>query len=142
MKRKILSLILVLMLLPIASIFVACGKDKGYNLNSLNEDFNQIVATNNNIKNDNGKFVFDYSTHNNLLNIITNTNPYKQIENYNYVFYNLMDFAYNYVPICSNNTLVKDVQIRNKLQKKAEATVRCFRLVFSISFCFLRCRFS
>ena len=70
MKRKILSLILVLMLLPIASVFSACGKDKGYNLNNLANDFNAIASDNNNIVLENGKFVFDYDRHNHLTYVL------------------------------------------------------------------------
>ena len=109
MKKKIISLILVLMLLPIASLFTACGKDKGYNLNALNTDFNHI-------KNENGKFVFDYSSYENLDYIIRSYNPYVELLDYNYVFYNLMSFAYEYVPVCSNNFLTKEVGIKNQVR--------------------------
>ena len=121
MKKKILSLILVLMLLPIASLFVACGKDKSYNLNALDEDFNQIVEKNNNVKNDEGKFVFDYSNHSNLETIIANTAPYNELENYNFVFYNLMSFAYDYVPMCANNHLTNNAEIKNQVKNDLSA---------------------
>ncbi len=117
MKKKVLSLILVLMLLPIASLFVACGKDKGYNLDALNNDFNLIVSENNNIESVDGKFEFDYSAHESLQYIVSSTQPYKELEKYNFVFYNLMSFAYEYVPVCSNNQLTKDVQVKNQVQK-------------------------
>ena len=41
MKRKILSLLLVLMFIPTAFLFSAC-KDKGYNLNNLQKDLMQL----------------------------------------------------------------------------------------------------
>ena len=46
MKRKILSLIFVLMLIPFASVFVACGKDEKVSLADLNTQFNAIADEN------------------------------------------------------------------------------------------------
>ncbi len=120
MKKKLLSLILVMMLLPIASLFSACGNDDAYNLDALNNDFNAIVDQNNNIKNENGKFVFDYSGHKNLATIILTIEPYCELEKYNQVFYNLMGFAYDYVPVCSNNALTDNVNIKNKVKEDLE----------------------
>ena len=61
MKRKILSLILVLMLLPLASVFVACSKEKSYNLNNLKTDFNKIDEENDNIVFKDKQILFTYS---------------------------------------------------------------------------------
>ena len=109
------------MLLPIASLFSACGNSDGYNLNKLDNDFNQIVETNNNLVNNDGKFEFDYSSHEKLENIIENYEPYKQLNSYNYVFYNIMAFAYEYVPTCANNISTKNSQIKDQVQSDLKA---------------------
>ena len=64
MKKRFLSLILVLFLLPGAFFISACGKGGGYNLKNLSEDFYAIAKDENDniVKNDN-KVVFNYSHH-------------------------------------------------------------------------------
>lgn len=115
MKKKILSLILVLMLIPIASLFSACGKEKGYDLTTLDDEFFQI-AEYENLKLQSGKVVFDYSSHGNFAEIINKTAPYKNLNNYNYVFENLMCFAVEYIDECSNNSSTDNVQIKNQVK--------------------------
>ena len=116
MKRKILSLILVLMLLPIASMFVACGKDDGYNLDNLSADFNEIAEENGNIKIVNNKFVINYADHEKVAIAMSEVDPYTQIESYNFVFDNIMSFAFDYVEVCSDNDLTSNAKIKNQLQ--------------------------
>ncbi len=135
MKKRILSLILVLMLIPFASLFSACGKDKGYNLNNLVSDYNSIANENNNVKLDGGVLSFDYSSYGNVQEIIDNTNEYKILNDYNFVFENLMMFASNNVAKCSNNSATKNVAIKNQTQqdliefKKSVSDVnQCFNL--------------
>lgn len=120
MKNKILSLILVLMLIPFASLFSACGKDKGYDLNLLDDEFYQIAQSNNNIEFNGGKLVFNYSSHGNLNNIINNSEIYKNINSYNYIFDNLMSFAFEYVDECANNSATNNVQIKNQVKTDLE----------------------
>lgn len=115
MKKKIFSLILVLMLLPFASLFSACGKS-GYNLNNLTKDFNKINDFQNIVVVDN-EVRFDYSKHNNLSSILSSTSPYTQLVNYNEVFYNIMEFSSNYIDECSNNYVTKNAEIRNKVEE-------------------------
>lgn len=115
MKRKILSLILVLMLLPIASLFGACGKSSGYDLNSLDDEFNAIVEENNNIAaSTNGAFVFKYSTK--LTPIINDNSPYNQLPKYNEVFYNLMSFANEYIDECAQNSTTNNDAVKNQVE--------------------------
>ena len=120
MKRKLLSLILVLMLLPVASLFGACGKDKGYNLNNLKTDFQKISTNSNNITMVDNHFGFDYSGHNNLETIISTNAPYKELDKYNIVFYNLMDFSCEYIDECSNNALTSDIAIKNRVKHELD----------------------
>lgn len=120
MKNKILSLILVLMLIPFASLFSACGKDKGYDLNLLDDEFYQIAQSNNNIELNGGKLVFNYSSHGNLNNIINNSEIYKNINAYNYIFDNLMSFAFEFVDECSNNSATDNVQIKNQVKTELD----------------------
>ena len=135
MKKRILSLILVLMLIPFASLFSACGKEKGYNLNNLNNDFNAIANENNNVKLEGGVLSFDYSNHGNLQEVINTTDEYKILNDYNYVFENLMIFASNNVAKCSNNSATNNVSLKNQTQqdlnnfKKSVSDVnQCFNL--------------
>ena len=116
MKRKILSLILILMLIPFASIFVACGKDKGYNLNNLQSDFNKIDSENTNIDLEGGIISIDFSAHNHLQEVVSTTAPYNQIVNYNYILSNLMGFACDYISVCSDNNITKDADLKNSLE--------------------------
>ncbi len=116
MKRKIISLILVLMLLPLASLFSACGKDKGYNLNKLENDFYKIANENENVKIEDNRFVLDYSAHTNVNIIINAVEPYTSLSDYNYVFNNLMTFSFAYIEECSQNSPTANAKIRNKIK--------------------------
>jgi len=119
MKRKIISLILVLMLIPIASIFGACGND-GYNLNKLEKNFNSIAKENNNVGVNNNALYFDYSSHEDLSIAVATIEPYTELKNYNYVFSNLMAFVYNYIDECSDNDVTKNVKLKNQLKKELD----------------------
>ena len=119
MKKKILSLILVLMLLPFASLFVACGKENVTDLSGLDNEFNKIVTENNNISEVDGKFIFDYSVHDNLANIINENSPYNELNNYNYVFDNLMSFSFSYIDECS----IKDKDITEDIKNEVESNL-------------------
>ena len=105
------------MLIPFASLFVACGKNDGYNLNNLNVDFYNIANESDNIVNKNGRLEFDYSSHNNLNEVLNSTAPYTELTKYNEVFDNLMSFAFEYVAECSNNGLTDDANIKNTVEK-------------------------
>jgi len=120
MKRKFLSLLLIFMLLPFASLFVGCGKD-GYNLNNLQNDFNEIKTQNENIRYENGKLLFDYSEHARLYIVIQSVYPYTQLNELNQVYENVMAFAFNYIDECSNNSAVKDATIKNKVKDDLNA---------------------
>ena len=117
MKRKILSLILVLMLIPFASVFTACKKDEGYNLNNLKVEFNAISNGNKNIKIVEGNFVFDFSNHRYLGDVVETVEPYNELNKFNTLFSNLMSFACDYVELCSANEVVKNVELKNQIKE-------------------------
>ena len=117
MKRKLLSLILVLMLIPFASLFSACGNDDGYNLNHLQKDYNKIAKENNNVQMVEGNIVFDYSNHPFVENVISSIEPYTSISSYNFVFENLMAFSNSYIDECSNNGKTKNAKIKNEVKE-------------------------
>lgn len=119
MKKRILSLILILVLLPIASIFSACGKEKNVDLSSLDDEFNSILTENQNMKEVDGTFIFDYSKYEKIESIKTQK-PYNQIDVFNFVFSNIMDFSFNHVKVCAVNGLdiskSKKEEIENSLK--------------------------
>lgn len=116
MKKKLLSLIMVLMLLPIVALFSACGKD-GYNLNNLNTSFKEIVTENENLKQSGKGFEFDYSNHEKLNTAINDTVPYSELKDYNYVFNNLMGFTFEYIEVCSDNKVTDNVELKNEIER-------------------------
>ena len=123
------------MLLPIASLFGACGKDDGYNLNNLQKDFNKIENENNNVVITDGNLTFDYSNHENINGIINSTSPYTSLKDYNYVFTNSMSFICSYIDECSNNDATKNATLKNRIKNdldKLSLTIRdvneCFDL--------------
>ena len=122
MKKKILSLILVLMLIPFASLFSACGKDKAQDMTKLNDNFYNIANVNNNIKLQNGKMIIDFSSHSNLDNFIQTNQPYDELVDYNYVFDNLMSFSFSHIDVCS----VKSKSITKEIKKDVEADLADF----------------
>ena len=120
MKRKILSLILVLMLLPVASVFVACNKDKGYNLNNLSKDYEKIELENNNIAMIDDLILIDYSAYDNLNNSVNAVEPYTALKSYNYVLNNVLKFTCNYIEICSNNELQVPATVKNNVKSSLD----------------------
>ena len=127
MKKKILSLILIMMLLPIASIFSACSNSKGYNLDILDDEFYKITEQNNNLVNNNGVIEISYSSHENLGEIVASTDPYKQLANYNVLFNNLMSFPHNYIKSCSNNNLTDNAEIKNNVERDLNAFAKAMK---------------
>ena len=104
------------MLLPVASLFVACKDDDGYNLNNLKTDFEKIETSNSNVKLVDGEIQFDYSNHEYLQETINNKKPYTTLNDYNYIFNNLMAFACNYIEVCSNNNIEADASVKNEVK--------------------------
>lgn len=117
MKRKILSLILVLMLLPFASIFSACGKDDGYNLTNLKDDFNNIFTSSKNYKIVEGDVLMDYSVHSKLEDAVTNIDQYKELVKYNMILNNSLMFSVNYIEVCSNSNIKVDASTKDNIQQ-------------------------
>ena len=128
MKKKILSLILILVMIPFVGLFSACG-DKSYNLNKLDDDFYAIAKSNQNVIVDDNQLLFDYSSYANLNQIIRNTKPYSEINNYNTVYKNIMSFVFEYVDDCAHNKATKSKKVKAELSseikefKKAVAEV-------------------
>ena len=117
MKRKILSLILVLMLIPFASVFTACGKDEGYNLNNLFADFNQIGAENSHIELENKSVLISYEGYDELKEqVLDVTEPYTELEKYDFILNNIMAFSCECVSVCSNNELTTNVSLKNEIE--------------------------
>ena len=105
-------------LIPIASLFVAC-KDKGYNLNNLQNDFNTIEIENENVKKDGNKLVFDWSNYADLETVVSTKYPYTTIKEYNEIYENIMDFAFEFIDECSNNS-VEDKNVKNSVLSSLE----------------------
>lgn len=114
MKKIFLSLILVLMLLPTALVFSACGKDKGYDLNNLKTDFYAIE--NENLKIVDNNVVFDYSQYEKFNDVISIKYPYVELTSYNVVATNILSFATEVIEPCSNNDATDDVKLKNKIK--------------------------
>ena len=112
MKSKIWSLILVLMLLPMASIFSACKKEDNSDLSLLDDTFYNIASENNNIKIVDDKLLFDFSSHEKMANLVDTTAPYSELQKYVEVYNNLMTFTFSYIDNCSINSkaITKDVK--------------------------------
>lgn len=108
------------MLIPFASIFAACEMRNGYNLDGLQKDFNEIVKENNNVKFDEDNIVFDYSNHQEIEDIINSTEPYSTLDDYNFVFNNLMAFSCSYIDECSNNNATKNATIKNEVKENLD----------------------
>ncbi len=121
MKKRILSLILVLMLLPFASIFSACGK-KGYDLTTLDDEFFAIEKENSNIELSGGVLSVTYSNCSvEFRNAVSNTAPYKELKKYNQVFYNLMSFSSLYIDECSNSSVKIGKNEGKRLHEEVES---------------------
>lgn len=103
------------MLLPVASLFVACKDKDGYNLDNLNADYAKIETENKNIKVVKNEIRFDYSNYENLQTTIDNEERYSILHDYNYIFDNLMKFSYKYLEICSNNSISADADVKNRV---------------------------
>ena len=120
MKKKILSLILVLVFIPSIFMFAGC-KDKGYQLVDLVKDYQNIGTKCENIKVVDNKIVFDYDVHTKdetkyLTECVTEIAPYTEIADYNILLDNLMGFVYENIDVCSNSNIEADAKVRNNLK--------------------------
>lgn len=120
MKKKILSLILVLVFIPSIFMFAGC-KDKGYQLVDLVKDYQNIGSKCENIKVVDNKIVFDYGVHTKdetkyLTECVNEIAPYTEIADYNILLDNLMGFVYENIEVCSNANIEADVEVRNNLK--------------------------
>ena len=127
MKKRVLSLILCLFLIPGTLIFTACGDDNDYSLTNLSNDFYSIA---NNYENVNltidNEFEFDYSNfvyqdEQYFTNAINTTVPYTYLGTYyNPLFSNSMSFVYNYIDICSTDSIEAPQSLKNELKQNLD----------------------
>lgn len=103
----------------------ACSKGGGYNLKNLSNDFYSVAAEedddiivkdDNKIKFDYSKYVYNQETY--VVNAITTYDVYKNLNNYNTLYENIMSFAFNFVELCSNNEVEIEKEIKNSLENK------------------------
>ena len=132
--KKLLSLLLVLFLVPMACMFSACKKAEGYKLSSLKTDLLAIADKYETVTIEKDNLKFDYSTLKNkddtvIDECIKSVEPYKNVERYNQVFYNLMDFSFDYVGVCSNDSFNIDINVRNDLKQKLDALDSAIQVV-------------
>ena len=132
--KKILCLLLVLFLIPTAFVFSACKEDDSYKIANLKTDvlgladkYAVLVVENENLK-------FDYSIYKQedkakLADCVKNVEPYKNLERYNQVFYNLMDFSFDYVGACSNENFELSADYRNNIKTKLDALESSIKVV-------------
>lgn len=124
MKKKILSFILVLFMIPTMFVLSACG-DKGYQLDKLETDFFSVADECKTIERVDNKFHFTYSNFSYegtpiLQNAINDTKPYIYLKDYNQVFENLMAFVYDYIDECSHSSIEADENFRNALKQEMD----------------------
>ena len=123
--KKFLSLLLVLLLIPGAFLFTACKEDDGYKLSNLQKDLLNIAEQHDIVVKVDDKLQFDYSSlkvagQDILAEAVENVEPYKNLNLYNEVFYNLMEFTYDYVDVCSNDNYKLDAEYRNNIKAKLD----------------------
>lgn len=120
MKKKILSLLLVVMFIPAIFMFAGC-KDKGYKLTNLENDYNNISQNCENVNIDENKIVFNYDNFTigstkYLSETINSVAPYTNLNKYNVLLDNLMGFVYEYIDVCSNENIDASEDVRNTLK--------------------------
>lgn len=103
MQKRILSLILVLALIPVAFFFGACGKKTQNNLSTLDDEFYALATDYDNFVYNNGSLQISLANHTTLKNMVNAaSNQYKYINNYNQMFESLMCFSSEYIDECAN----------------------------------------
>ncbi len=126
-KRRFLSLILCLLLIPGAMLFTACGEDDGYRLSNLSTDFYNIANSYENVNlTSDDRIEFDYSIYvyeneQYFTNAVNSTIPYNNLNNfYNRLFDNSLSFVYEYIDRCSTDELDVERDKRNMLQYRLQ----------------------
>lgn len=121
MRKKIFSIILVLMILPLSMILSACKKTKSYNLSNLTTDFNKIEEISENVNIDEGVVYFDFSTYSYNDNFYFNaeinksSSAYASIKNYNQLFENSMYFSKLHLANCSGKNVKASDSAKNRV---------------------------
>lgn len=110
-------------LLTLCSVvtFSACGGTAEFNLASLQSNYSKVTENCKSISLSGEKIVINYSNFESggekyLSEVIKSTDPYKRITDfYNPLFQNSMDFAYEYLDICSKSSIKVDEQTKSEL---------------------------
>ncbi len=109
------------MLLPIASIFSACGKTKNYDLSTLDDEFFSIEKENSNIELKDGVLAVNYANCSTEFRYVVSTKaPYTELKKYNEVFSNILKFTSLYIDECSNSSAKIDKEEGKQLHEKVE----------------------
>lgn len=127
MKKKLLSLILVIMMIPSIFIFSAC-RDNSYKLSSFNNDFKKMVESYDNLLlTAQGHIEFNYSSYEKggnryFTNAIADSSaPYKYLTTfYNPILDDALTFVYEYKEVCSRDSINASKTIRNELKNNLD----------------------
>ncbi len=120
MKKKIITIFLMIMFIPGIFMFAGC-KDDGYKLENLNKDYESIADNCENIKIVDNKLVFNYDNFTvgktkYLTDAIENFEPYTNLKNYNILLDNLMGFVYENIDLCANKNIDASASVRNNIK--------------------------
>ena len=121
MKKKLLSLVLILVMLPVALLFTGCKSN--YDLSALEQDYKNIYSSCETIKLDeNNTIVIDYSNYDYFNNQVEMSQQiYGHVKKYNEMLTNMMAFATKYVSPISKGEFEIDKndgkQLKNQLEE-------------------------
>ena len=123
MKKKILSIVLALIILP--TIFLFTGCNKGYSLSNLETDYKNCFVNNEMISYESNEIVFDYSSYPYFSSQVqSSTSNFMYVKNFNIMLNNITAFANKYIGQISvgNYNVDKNQGKEIKSQVKAFAT--------------------
>jgi len=124
MKKKTLSLMLILLFIPGIFMFAGC-KDKGYQLVDLAKDYKNIQNSCKNVEIVDNRVVFKYDSYESgsvkyLTKSIEEIDPYTSLKNYNILLDNSLGFVYEYIEVCSSANIEADAGFRNNLKSQLD----------------------
>ena len=122
MQKKILSLMLVLVLLPVALLFCACGKSTKNNLSALDDEFYAIMDSNTNFVDNGNGMEITFDNHTNLKNAVNaSNNQYKYLNDYNNIFASLICFSSEYIDECAGHSAGVEKSTKEKVFNELNA---------------------